>query len=243
SPALTERPRLLPAGLGQFARQPAGGDPGFVVSGGRVSLVDQVHRHLRPSPGPWPLFGRTVPALATARGDLGEGTGAGGRGGAGAIVFRPGRSSSTRTSVTPARIRTPPKNWTSVGNSPSTSQANRIAKSTSVRPTNEASRAPRIRFAPMPATYATSAATSANPTIGTSQLVVRPAKSTVWKVACSGAAPSRPSPSSTALPTAMPPPARTTDGRPASTRVETMKYPARPAAAPSAQSTPSGCRR
>src|SRR5690606_7209405 len=128
SPALTERPRLLPAGLGQFARQPAGGDPGFVVSGGRVSLVDQVHRHLRPSPGPWPLFGRTVPALATARGYLGEGTGAGGRGGAGAIVFRPGRSSSTRTSVTPARIRTPPKNWTSVGNSPSTSQANRIAK-------------------------------------------------------------------------------------------------------------------
>ncbi len=42
---------------------------------------------------------------------------------------RAGRSSSTRTSATPATIRAPPSSWMAVGNSPSSSQATRTAKS------------------------------------------------------------------------------------------------------------------
>src|SRR6266511_3191859 len=76
--------------------------------------------------------------------------------------------SSTRTSATPATIRAPPSSCTTVGNSPSTSHATTTADMTSLRPTNDASFAPRIRAAPMPATYGMTAATADSPTIGTS---------------------------------------------------------------------------
>ena len=53
--------------------------------------------------------------------------------------------------ATPARMNAPPRNCTGVGNWPSSSQANKIANSTSAMPMNDASLAPSRRAAPIPA--------------------------------------------------------------------------------------------
>ncbi len=70
----------------------------------------------------------------------------------------------------PARMNAPPRNCNGDGSWPSSSQANRIANRTSAMPMNEASLAPSRRAAPMPATYATTAASTDSPSTGTIQL-------------------------------------------------------------------------
>lgn len=67
-------------------------------------------------------------------------------------------------------MNTPPTICIAVGSWPSSSQANTMANSTSARPANEASLAPRRRAAPMPATYGTTEEIRASPTTGSTQL-------------------------------------------------------------------------
>ena len=80
------------------------------------------------------------------------------------------RISSMRTRAMPATISAPPPSWTGVGSWPSSSQAISTAKITSARPTNDASLAPSMRAAAMPARYEITAATSDRPATGISQL-------------------------------------------------------------------------
>ena len=67
-------------------------------------------------------------------------------------------------------MNAPPRNCIADGSWPSSSHANTIANSTSAMPMNEASLAPSRRAAPMPVTYASTAATRDSPTTGTTQL-------------------------------------------------------------------------
>src|SRR5690606_7786301 len=71
--------------------------------------------------------------------------------------------SSSLTATTPATISAPPISWTHEGSSPSSTQANNTAKSTSVSPMKEATLEPSARAAAMPTAYATAAAITASP--------------------------------------------------------------------------------
>jgi hypothetical protein len=72
----------------------------------------------------------------------GEGSGAGGSMASAGRAASGAAPASIRTSTTPASSTAPPTIWTAEGASPSRSQAKPSAKSTSLRPMNEASRAP-----------------------------------------------------------------------------------------------------
>ena len=80
-----------------------------------------------------------------------------------------------------------------VGSWPSSSQANRMANSTSASPANEASLAPSRRAAPMPATYGTTEDTRASPATGSTQLTWCPSRVTGPVRTVSGTRPAQPS--------------------------------------------------
>ena len=135
-------------------------------------------------------------------------------------------------------MKRPPTSCIPPGSWSSSSQAQSTAKSTSVSPRNDASRAPRCRTAPIPATYEKTAATSDSPSTGTTQLVVCRPKCTEPYVACSGSAPTTPKASRATAPTVMPAAAIANGGSGSSVRADSRKNDASPTAAPSPHSTP-----
>src|SRR6516162_2422203 len=130
----------------------------------------------------------------------------------GSTMPEAGQDSSRRTSTTPARMRAPPRNCVADGVWCSSSQAKSTANRISAIATNEPSLAPSRRAAPMPAMYASAAATSARPRTATSQLTRASKRVTSAADMASGAAPVSPRKPSAKAPTTIPPLVMTTGG-------------------------------
>jgi hypothetical protein len=113
-------------------------------------------------------------------------------------------------------MNSPPTSWIGWGSSPSNSQANSTVNKTSERPTNDASLAPRIRAAKMPARYGVAAAIAPSSSTATHHGIEKPASSAGAVLNSIGSAPTRPTTPKPTAPTTKPLPASASGGSAAS---------------------------